>query len=131
MRKSLVFSAAVLLLAFGTAAAGKTKYRVFKPDGAGKYEFLKSDGKKYKYFMLEQGQVIDFKIIGPTKVKIRVRPALEGKIKSADFEIQVWEGDKLIAGRKVNSRKSKLRTDTKGIDIGGFIRKRKRRNRNM
>lgn len=118
MRKSVYFGVIVFLLTFVTAEAGKINYRVFRPGGAGKYEFLKSDGKKYKYFILEQNQGIDFDISGPTRAKIRVRPGLEGGIKSADFEIQVWQGDKLIAGRKANSLKSKLNSDTKGIDIG-------------
>ncbi len=118
MRKSIIFCMTILMLALGTAIAAKTKYRVFRPDGAGKHEFLQSDGKKYKYFALQQGQVIDFKVTGPTRVKIRVRPGLEGGIKSADFEVQVWEGEKLAAGRKANSKKSKLQTDAKGLDIG-------------
>ncbi|UCE67125.1 MAG: hypothetical protein JSU85_03685 [Candidatus Zixiibacteriota bacterium] len=118
MRKSIIFCVTVLMLAFGTAMAAKTKYKVFRPDGAGKHQFLQSDGKKYKYFELEQGQVIDFRVTGPTKVKIRVRPALEGGIKAADFEIQVWEDKKLIAGRKAESKKSNLKVDVKGVDVG-------------
>jgi hypothetical protein len=118
MRKSIYFGTIVLLLAFAGGAAGKTNYKVFRPEGAGKYEFLKSDGKQYKYFIAEQNQTIDFNVSGPTKLKIRVRPGLEGGIKSADFEIQVWQNDKLVTGRKANAAKSKLSTGTKGVDIG-------------
>jgi hypothetical protein len=118
MRRSFFYSAVALLLMFGTGLAGKINYRVFKPEGGDKHEFLKSDGKKYKYFILEQNRVIEFNVSGPTRAKIRVRPGLEGGIKSADFEIQIWENDKLIAGRKANSRKSRLSTNNKGVDIG-------------
>lgn len=118
MRKSVIFCAAVLIMAFGTSMAAKTKYKVFRPEGAGQSAFLQSDGKKYKYFTLEQGRVIDFAVTGPSKVKIRVRPALEGGIKSANFEIQVWEGKKMIAGRKAESAKSKLKVDEKGVEVG-------------
>ncbi|UCC80520.1 MAG: hypothetical protein JSW64_03930 [Candidatus Zixiibacteriota bacterium] len=118
MRKSIIFCTAILILAFSISVAAKTKYKVFRPEGAGKSAFLQSDGKKYKYFTLERGQVIDFSVIGPTKVKIRVRPAMEGGIKSANFEIQVWEGKKMIVGRKAESGKSKLKVDDKGVDVG-------------
>jgi hypothetical protein len=106
------------MLAFGTAMAAKTKYKVFRPDGAEKYSFLQSNGKKYKYFTLDEGRAIGFKVTGPKKVKIRVRPALEGGIKSANFEVQVWEGNELVAGRKAESRKSKLKVDAKGVEVG-------------
>jgi hypothetical protein len=114
---SILFTMAILLT-FGTANAAKTQYKAFRPEGADKTQFLQSDGKKYRYFVLEQGKVMDFSVSGPKKVKIRTRPALEGGAKSVDFEVQVWEGDDLVTGRKAESGKSKLAVDVKGVDVG-------------
>lgn len=118
MRKFVAFATVILILAFGSAMAAKTKYKVFGLDGGNKKVFLQSGDKKYRYYELGQNQTIDFRVNGPTKVKVRVRPALEGDAKSADFEIQVWEGDKMVAGRKTNAGRSKLVSEEKSTGIG-------------
>jgi hypothetical protein len=118
MKKFLALGTMILILAFGSAEAAKTKYKVFGLDGGDKKVFLQSGDNKYRYYVLDQGQAIDFTVNGPTRVKVRVRPALEGAIQSADYEIQIWEGDKLVTGRKVNSGKSGLAAEEKDAEVG-------------
>lgn len=118
MKRCLTICTVILVATFGSAIAAKTNYKVFGLDGGNKKVFLQSGDKKYRYYELDQGQTIDFKVNGPTKVKVRVRPALEGTVKGADFEIHVWEGTKLVAGRKANSGRSKLTSEGKGIGVG-------------
>jgi len=118
MKKLFTIIIAILVTFFNSAIAGKIKYKAFTPDGAGKHEFLKSGDKKYKYFLAEAGQGIEFFIKGPTKGKIRIRPAIEKGKKSVEFEIQVWEGDKLVVGKKVKSSKSKMNSAASNVSIG-------------
>ena len=118
MRKVFFCLTLVVMLAISGQLMAKTQYKVFRPEGAGKSEFLQSGKTKYRYFVLDEGKTINFQATGPTKIKLRVRGALEGGIKSANFEVQVWNGNELVTGRKVVTRKSKLNTDLKGVEVG-------------
>lgn len=118
MRRTVVFFVASLLLLSGTAIGAKTKYRVFTPSGAGKSQFLKSGEKKHKYFLLEEGKSLSFDIKGPIKAKIRTRAELPKGVSFGEYEIQIWEGDKLIAGRKVKSSVSKLKPEKGNASVG-------------
>lgn len=118
MRKFLAICTTILIMAFGSQLSAKTIYKVFRPEGAGKSEFLQSGAKKYRYFLLDEGKTINFQATGPIKIKIRARAALEGGIKSANFVVQVWEGNELITGKKAVARVSKLKSDVKGVEVG-------------
>jgi hypothetical protein len=91
-------------------AESKTKYKAFKPSKAGDSVFLKSDLKRYRYYVLEEGEAMYLDVTGPTRIKLRSRANL-GRVESGDYDLYVWEGKKLIAGRKVGTSKSKLKID--------------------
>lgn len=104
---------------FSEASFGaKTNYKVFRPTGAGESVFLKSGGKQYKYFTVKKGASFGFEAIGPTKIKIRTRAELIPAVKDGSYEIQVWEGDQLITGRKTNTRASVLSLNAQVDRIG-------------
>jgi len=117
MKKIIIALLVFALAPYSLTFAAKTKYKVFKPSGGKSYEFVKSGEKKYKYFVTEENAPLYFKVTGPTKLKIRTRPALD-QGKSSQFEIQVWEGDKLVKGRRVKSNASELTLDKTGEKIG-------------
>ena len=120
MKKSFIYAIAILLLAFGIAVAAKSKikYRVFAPGGAEKKTFVKLNEKKYSYFELEKGKTIGFDVTGPTRVKIKTRALLPAALKSGSYEIQIWEGDKLITGRKAQAGVSKATIDNLSGQVG-------------
>ncbi len=95
----------------------KTKYKAFKPSRAGESVFLKSDSKRYRYYVLEEGKAIYLDVTGPTKIKLRTRADL-GSVKSGDYDLYVWEGKELIAGRKAETSKSKLILDGTNEHVG-------------
>lgn len=107
MKKIMIAVAAFCLLVSGSSMAAKARYKAFTPTGAGASVFLKSGTYQHKYFVAEKGKSLSFDIVGPAKVKIRTRVDLKAGISAADYEVQVWEGDKLIKGRKVKGSASK------------------------
>jgi len=110
MRNMLVFFA-ILLFVPGhrtVLAQSKTNYRAFSPSDAGRSVMLKSDSRTYKYFELDEGKVIGFEVTGPTRIKIRSRALLPEKISAAEYDITVWEDDRVRAGRKADTKPSKL-----------------------
>lgn len=110
MKKYIVFLLAFLFMMNGRTplAESKINYRAFSPSEAGKSVFLKSGTKQYKYFELGVGQTMEFTVKGPTRIKIRTRAALGNNLSSGDYEVSIWEGDKIKTGRKVGTKKSKL-----------------------
>jgi hypothetical protein len=119
MRKAVVFFLAFVFLSGGISFAAKaTKYRAFTPNSAGKSIFLKSATSQRKYFMVDKGTSFGFNAVGPAKVRIRTRAEFATGIKEVDYEIQVWEGDRLIDGRKVKSKPSLLVADGLKTGIG-------------
>jgi hypothetical protein len=98
-------------------AQSKTKYKAFKPSRAGDGVFLKSDSKRYRYYVLEEGKAIYLDVTGPAKIKLRSRADLGG-LKSGDYDLYVWEGKELIGGRKAETSKSKLILDGANEHVG-------------
>jgi hypothetical protein len=109
---------AIAFLWPGVSQGAKTKYRVFKPSGAVKGVFLKSGEKRYRYFAVEKGTSFGFDAVGPTKIKIRTRAELKSGIKDGEYEIQVWEGDNLIKGRKAKVKPSAVQLELNSDGIG-------------
>jgi len=119
MKKISVCFLAILLLFNGQhlLANPKTKYKAFKPSRAGDSVFLKSDSKRYRYYVLEEGKAIYLDVTGPTGIKLRTRADL-GPVKSGNYDLYVWEGKELVAGRKAESSKSKLTLDGTDEHVG-------------
>jgi len=110
----LAFSVLLSGIAFGA----KTQYRVFRPSGATESVFLKSGEKQFKYFAIKKGASFGFEAVGPTIVKIRTRAELLPIVKEGEYKIEVWEGDKLIAGRKASTRTSAITLNSQMEKIG-------------
>jgi hypothetical protein len=68
-----------------------------------------------------KGTSYGFDVVGPTKIKIRTRAELKSGIKEGSYEIQVWEGDHLVEGRKVDTRPSALKLSS-AVEMIGLTR---------
>ena len=110
MKKCSVLVLALLLAFYSQPAFAKPKtvYRAFAPTEAGKSVMLKSNSKQYKYFELQRGSSMSFEVTGPTKVKIRTRAILPSNASAGQYNIAVWEGTKIRAGRKAEVSQSKV-----------------------
>ncbi len=118
MRKTGLLFLAFTFLLTGLSSGAKISYRVFKPTGAGEGVFLKSGEKQHRYFAVKKGTSFGFEAVGPTTIKIRTRAELPQNVKEGAYEVQVWEGDKLVAGRKAQSRPSALTLNAQVERIG-------------
>ncbi|OGC94690.1 MAG: hypothetical protein A2W25_15845 [candidate division Zixibacteria bacterium RBG_16_53_22] len=118
MKRAGLFLLAFSVLLSGIAFGAKAKYRVFRPSGAAESVFLKSGEQQFKYFAVKKGSSFGFEAVGPTKIKIRTRAELLPGVKEGDYEIQVWEGDKLVTGRKAKTRASALSLNSQIEKIG-------------
>jgi hypothetical protein len=119
MRKAVVFFLAFVFLSGGTSFGAKAlKYRAFTPNSAEKSVFLKSAKSQRKYFIVNKGTSFGMNVVGPAKVRIRTRAEIAAGIQEVDYEFQVWEGDRLIDGRKVKSKPSLLVADGLKTGIG-------------
>ena len=116
-RLTIIMLVLLLGMAANSQAASKVKYRAFTPSGAGKSAFAKSGDKQYKYFVVDKGTSFGFDVTGPATVKIRTRAAFKPNIKSLDYEIQIWEAERLISGRKVKASPATILIDSSGGDI--------------
>jgi hypothetical protein len=83
-------------------------YQIFKPSGAGKSQMVQSGVKQYKYYVVDRGASFGFDVTGPTKVKVYTRAEFKAGVSDLSYEIQVWEGDRLVKGRKVKATPSAL-----------------------
>ncbi len=115
----------MLVLLFGAAgsslAATKAKYRAFTPTGAGKSAFAKSGDKQYKYFIVDKGTSFGFDVTGPATVKIRTRAAFKPAVKSLDYEIQIWEAERLVSGRKVKASPATILIDNQNVGLSRTV----------
>ena len=118
MKKIGILLLAVFVLASGTSFAAKIKYKAFTPSGAGKSLFLKSKTDQHKYFVVDKGTSFGFDIVGPTTIKIRTRAEVKAGVSMADYEMQVWEGDNLVKGRKVKAKPSLLTAEGQKSGVG-------------
>jgi hypothetical protein len=108
MKRIAIQALALLFLFYGMSFGTNTKYRVFAPSSTVKSVFLKSGAKQYKYYVAEKGTSLGFDVTGPTKVKIRTRGEFRPGVTDAEYQIQVWEGDHLVEGRKARAKVSML-----------------------
>jgi hypothetical protein len=118
MRKVVIFLVAFVFIASGVSFAAKIKYRAFTPTGATKSVTLKSKTSQHKYFVVDKGISFGFDAAGPTRIRIRTRAEMSPDTKNAEYEIQVWEGDHLVDGRKVKSVASPIASDEIKAPIG-------------
>jgi hypothetical protein len=98
-----------------------TAYNVFTPTGAGKNVLIKSGARQYNYFVVEKGVSFGFDITGPDKIKIHTRAEFKPGLKDVGYEIQVWEANHLIKGRKVNATPSALTFNNQALGLSRDI----------
>lgn len=67
--------------------------------------FDNNSGKAYTYYCLVKGQSMGFAVEGPADIDIRTRAGLLKPEVTADYQIQVWEDEYLIAAEKFKSKK--------------------------
>jgi hypothetical protein len=68
-------------------------------------EYKNNAGKVYNYYTLIKGQSMGFAVEGPVHVDIRTRAGLPRPEVTADYQVQVWEDEYLIAAEKFKSKK--------------------------
>jgi hypothetical protein len=124
MSKIGIFIAAIVLLITGSSFAAdttSTAYNVFTPTGAGKTVLIKSGDKQYNYFIVEKGVSFGFDITGPDQIKIHTRAEFKPSLKDIGYEIQVWEANHLIKGRKVSTTPSTLKFNDQALGLSRDI----------
>lgn len=117
MKKVVIGVLTILFGIAGNSLAQNAIYKAFTPSGGGKSVIIQSGTKKLKYYAVSKGTSFGFDVTGPAKVKIRTRAAVKPGIKDINYEIQVWEADKMAAGRKVKTIPSVLRIDNQDIGM--------------
>jgi hypothetical protein len=68
-------------------------------------EYRNSADKVYSYYTLIKGQSMGFAVEGPVHVDVRTRAGLPKPDITADYQVQVWEDEYLIAAEKFKSKK--------------------------
>lgn len=121
MKKIGVVVLTVLFGIAGNSLAQNANYRAFTPTGGGKSVVIQSGAKKLKYYTVDKGTSFGFDVTGPAKVKIRTRAAVKPGVKDFGYEIQVWEADHLVEGRKVKTAPSVLRVENQDIGMARDI----------
>jgi hypothetical protein len=111
---AIVFSIAGSLFAADTTGV---VYKVFTPTGAGKSVLVKSGDKQLKYFVVEKGVSFGFNVTGPIKVKIMTRAEFKPGLKDLNYEIQTWEANHLVKGRKAKTTPSALSLGSLNIGL--------------
>lgn len=113
----LLLSASLLMTS--DAIARKTITPFGRPVSA---EFRNPDGKVYTYYCLVNGQSLGFAVEGPIKVDIRTRAGLAKSEITAEYQIQVWEGEYLVAAEKFKSKKIDAEILNSGLHPAAYRR---------
>jgi hypothetical protein len=124
MNKIVTVASAIAFLLGGDAFAADTTtvvYNFFSPTGAGKSVQINTGAKSYKYFIAEKGSSFGFDVTGPTKVKILTRAEFKTGQNELSYEIQTWEGDHLIKGRKVKTTPAAFLFNNANLGLGRGI----------
>jgi hypothetical protein len=124
MKKTAAFILAICLLFTGISFAADTtavSYKVFKPTGAGMSLLVQSGTKQFKYYIVSRGTSFGFDVTGPTKVKVYTRAEFKTGIKEQSYEIQVWEADRLVKGRKVKATPSALLANSQILGLSRSV----------
>jgi len=61
-------------------------------------------GRVYTYFCLAKGQSMGFAVEGPAQVDIKSRAGLISENIRAEYQVQVWEDEYLVAAKKYRSK---------------------------
>jgi len=102
-RRFVIFSIVFLLVALmAEVSARKTVAPFGRPRMVA---FDNYSGKTYTYYCLVKEQAMGFAIEGPADVDIRTRAGLTKPNVTADYQIQVWEDEYLVAADKFKSKK--------------------------
>jgi hypothetical protein len=102
-RKLIIY---ILLLASLTMASEIYARKTITPFGRPRaVDYRNPSGKVYTYYCLENSKSLGFAVEGPVKVDVRTRAGLIKPEITADYQIQVWEGEYLIAAEKFKSKK--------------------------
>jgi hypothetical protein len=124
MNKIGIFVIAIACLIAGSSFAADTTgvvYKVFTPTGAGKSVLVQSGVKQYKYFVVEKGVSFGFDATGPAKIKIQTRAEFKSGIKELSYQIETWESNHLIKGRKVKATPSALSLNGQNIGLARSV----------
>ncbi len=104
MNRKLVICSIVIALSVFMAEASARK--TVAPFGRPRIvAFDNYTGKPYTYYCLVKEQSMGFAIEGPADVDIRTRAGLLKPDITADYQIQVWEEQYLVAAEKFKSKK--------------------------
>jgi len=117
MKKMMIALLAFIMIPYTVSFAQNQTYKVFTPSGGNLSEFVQSGENKFRYFILGESEPMYFSVDGPTKLKIRVRSDILDKGFTI-FEIQIWEGDQLIEGKRVKTGPSNLTALESGRKLG-------------
>jgi hypothetical protein len=102
-RRLVIFSIVIALsVLIAEASARKTVAPFGRPRMVA---FDNYSGKPYTYYCLVKEQSMGFAIEGPADVDIRTRAGLLKPDVTADYQVQVWEDEYLVAAEKFKSKK--------------------------
>jgi hypothetical protein len=122
MKKIALLIIALVFIATGISFAAndtlETTYYAFTPDPTAPSVLLKSGDKQYKYYVIQKGTSFGFDIVGPNEIDISTRAELKTGVDVPEYEIQVWEADRLVESRKVTSKPSMLTLANQKVGVG-------------
>jgi len=68
-------------------------------------DYKNEKGEVYSYYCLIKGESMGFAVEGPVKVDVRTRAGLAQSDITADYQVQAWENEYLVAAEKYKSKK--------------------------
>jgi len=106
----------VLFLALFIIASDISAKNTIMPFGRPKsVAFDNHKGRTYTYYCLVDGQSMGFAVEGPAKIDIRNRAGLSNEDMRAEYQVQVWEDEYLVAAEKFRSKA--VDADMKNSDL--------------
>ncbi|MCP4582637.1 MAG: hypothetical protein GY839_13590 [candidate division Zixibacteria bacterium] len=102
-RKSIIYTFALLALALTVSVSARQTITPFGRPRVASFDNHK--GKSFKYYCLVKGQSLGFAVEGPAEIDVRTRAGLNQTNVTADYQIQVWEEEYLVAAEKFRSKR--------------------------
>jgi hypothetical protein len=117
-RKLLIY----LLLFTGIVMASETMARkTIMPFGRPRaVDYKNTKGKVYTYYCLVKDESMGFAVEGPVQIDIRSRAGLPQPNVTADYQVQVWEDEYLIAAEKFKSKRVESEILNSGLYPAAF-----------
>ncbi len=103
-RRILIFVLMISAFVFTAESFARTTVMPFGRPRAVNYQ--NSKGKTYSYYCLVKGQSMGFAVEGPVQVDVRTRAGLYQKDVTAEYQVQVWEEEYLVAAEQFKSKNS-------------------------